>query len=154
MVALSATVFTLSWWMGLFLAARDPRKPALVLAAVGRCGWAAVGALAAVRVTRPARAEALARIELYRVALPGVAWFAVVLELARPADSWGDRRREMALTGIVAVLVLIGATLAGNVDGPLRMGHWLMVVVISVSTLAAMVFAARRAAHGGNDWRP
>ena len=147
MVALSATVFTLSWWMGLFLAARDPRKPALVLAAVGLCGFAAVVALDAVRVTSPAYAEALSRIEIYLVALPGVAWFAVVLELARPADSWGDRRREMALTGIVAVLVLIGATLAGNVDGPLRMGHWLMVVVISVSTLAAMVFAARRAAQ-------
>jgi hypothetical protein len=27
MAALSAVVFTLSWWMDLYLAARDPRKP-------------------------------------------------------------------------------------------------------------------------------
>ena len=30
MAALSAVVFTLSWWLGLYLLARDPRKPVLV----------------------------------------------------------------------------------------------------------------------------
>ena len=35
MAALSAVVFTLSWWLGLYLLARDPRKPVLVLAAIG-----------------------------------------------------------------------------------------------------------------------
>ena len=33
MAALSAVVFSLSWWLGLYLLARDPRKPVLVLAA-------------------------------------------------------------------------------------------------------------------------
>ncbi len=92
MAALSALVFALSWWMGLYLASRDPRKPVLVLAAVGLCGFAAVVALDAVRVTSPAYAEALSRSEIYLVALPGVAWFAVLLELARP-------RRQLRATG-------------------------------------------------------
>ena len=44
MAALTALVFTLSWWLGMYLAARDPRKPVLALAAVGLCGFAAVEA--------------------------------------------------------------------------------------------------------------
>ena len=62
MAALSALVFALSWWMGLYLASRDPRKPVLVLAAVGLCGFAAVVAIDAIRVAGPAAAEALGRL--------------------------------------------------------------------------------------------
>ncbi len=42
-------VFALSWWLGLYLLARDPRKPVLVLAAVGLTSFAVVVALDAVR---------------------------------------------------------------------------------------------------------
>ena len=49
MIVLSALVFTLSWWLGTYLLARDPRKPVLVLAALGLCGFAAVVAADAVR---------------------------------------------------------------------------------------------------------
>ena len=49
MAALSAVVFTLSWWLGLYLLARDPRKPVLVLAALGLTSFAVVVALDAVR---------------------------------------------------------------------------------------------------------
>ena len=45
MVALSGLVFALSWWLGLYLLARDPRKPVLVLAAVGLTSFALVVAL-------------------------------------------------------------------------------------------------------------
>ena len=145
MLVLSVVVFTLSWWMGLYLAARDPRKPVLVLAAIGLCGFAAVVALDAVRVASPGHAAVLSTIEIYLVALPGIAWFAVLLELARSADADRGRGREVALTGAVAAVALLGAAWAGTVDGPLRPGHWVMFTVISVSTLAAMVFAARQA---------
>ena len=50
MAALSAVVFSLSWWLGLYLLARDPRKPVLVLAAIGLTSFASVVALDAVRV--------------------------------------------------------------------------------------------------------
>ena len=43
MAALSAVVFALSWWLGLYLLARDPRKPVLVLAAIGLTSFALGG---------------------------------------------------------------------------------------------------------------
>lgn len=82
MLALSAVVFALSWWLGLYLLARDPRKLVLVLAAVGLSSFALVVALDAVRVITGS--EALSRVEIYLVAVPGIAWFAVLLELHVP----------------------------------------------------------------------
>lgn len=142
MAALSAVVFTLSWWLGLYLLARDPRKPVLVLAAIGLCGFAAVVALDAVRLV--AHSGLLSHVEIYLVAVPGVAWFAVLAELSRPCDSWRARTGELLLIGGVAALTLVGAAMAGSVDGPLRSGHWVMFAVISVSTLGAMVEALVR----------
>jgi hypothetical protein len=145
MAALSAAVFTLSWWLGAYLLARDPRKPVLVLAATGLCGFAAVVALDAVRLV--AHSGLLGHIEIYLAAIPGVAWFAVLLELSRPCDSWRARTGELLLTGGVAVLTLVGAAMAGSVDGPLRPGHWVMFGVISLSTLGAMAKALVRPAQ-------
>ena len=146
MAALSAVVFTLSAWLGLYLAARDPRKPVLALAAFGLCGFALVVGLDAVRTVSPAYAQALSRVEIYLATIPGVAWFAVLVELSRPSDGdrWRARTRELLLVAGVAALTLFGATLAGGVDGPLRPGHWLMFAVISVSTLGAMAVVLRR----------
>jgi hypothetical protein len=144
MLALSALVFAVAWWMGLYLASRDPRKPVLVLAAVGLCGFALVVALDAVRAVDHPHAEALSRIEIYLVAVPAIAWFAVLLELARASDGAQGRGREFALTACVGVAVVLGAALAGDVNGPLRLGHWVMFGAISVSTLGAMVAAVRR----------
>ena len=59
MAALSAVVFALSWWLGLYLLARDPRKPVLVLAAVGLTSFAAVVALDAVRIESSRRVRIL-----------------------------------------------------------------------------------------------
>lgn len=144
MAALSAVVFTLSAWLGLYLAARDPRKPVLALAAIGLCGFALVVGLDAVRTANPAHAQLLSRVEIYLTTVPGVAWFAVLVELSRPSDGWRSRTREVLLVAGVAALTLFGAWLAGSVDGPLRPGHWLMFAVISVSTLGAMAVALRR----------
>ncbi|HEX5252559.1 MAG TPA: hypothetical protein VFW69_01570 [Mycobacterium sp.] len=144
MAALSAMVFTLSAWLGLYLAARDPRKPVLALAAIGLCGFALVVGLDAVRTASAAYAQVLSRAEIYLATIPGLAWFAVLVELSRPSDGARARTRELLLVAGVAALTLFGAALAGSVDGPLRPGHWLMFAVISVSTLGAMVVALRR----------
>lgn len=142
MAALSALVFALSWWLGAYLLARDPRKPVLVLAATGLCAFATVVALDAVRLV--AHSAVLSQVEVYLMAVPGVAWFAVLVELSRPCESWRARTGELLLVGAVAALALIGAAMAGNVDGPLRLGHLLMFAVISISTLGAMVAALVR----------
>ncbi len=147
MAALSAVVFTLSGWLGLYLLARDPRKPVLVLAAIGLCGFALVVALDAVRTASAAHAHLLSRLEIFLVAVPSVAWFAVLVELSRPGDHWRARTRELLLVGGVGALTLFGAMMAGSVDGPLRAGHVLMFAVISISTLGAMIAALVRPAQ-------
>ncbi|KLO27552.1 hypothetical protein [Mycobacterium haemophilum] len=147
MAALSAVVFALSGWLGLYLLARDPRKPVLALAAIGLCSFALVVALDAVRTGSIAHTQLLSQLEIYLVALPGVAWFAVLVELSRPPDTARARTAELLLVGAVGALALLGATMAGSVNGPLRPGHWLMCAVISISTLGAMVTAIRRPAQ-------
>jgi hypothetical protein len=142
MAAMSAVVFCLSWWLGLYLLARDPRKPVLLLAAVGLTSFASVVALDAVRVV--SGSAVLSSIEVYLVAVPGIAWFAVLLELSRPYDTWRSRAGEIGLVTGVALVAFYGAAMAGNVDGPLRMGHWVMIAAISLSTLGAMVRAVLR----------
>lgn len=148
MAALSAVVFSLSGWLGLYLLARDPRKPVLVLAATGLCGFALVVALDAIRTAGPQTGQAhvrlLSQLEVYLVAVPSVAWFAVLLELSRPGDSSRTRTRELLLVGCVGALTLVGAAMAGSVEGPIRPGHLVMFGVISTSTLGAMVFGLRR----------
>ena len=118
MAALSAVVFTLSGWLGLYLLARDPRKPVLALAAIGLCGFALVVALDAVRTAGAPHPGLLSRLEIYLVAIPGVAWFAVLIELSRACDHWRARTGELLLVGGVATLTLFGAMMAGSVDGP------------------------------------
>jgi hypothetical protein len=136
---MSAGVFGLSWWLGLYLLARDPRKPVLVLAAVGLSSFAVVVALDAVRHLGTSHAGLLSHLEVYLVVVPGVAWFAVLLELARPGDTWRGRVGEISAVAVVAALALLGASMAGSVDGPLRTGHWVMFAVVSSATLGAMV---------------
>ncbi|MGH3969296.1 MAG: hypothetical protein ACRDTV_14575, partial [Mycobacterium sp.] len=145
MAAMSAVVFALSWWLGAYLLVRDPRKPVLVLASTGLCGFAVVVALDAVRLV--AHSGLLGQVEIYLAAVPGVAWFAELIELARPCDSWRARTGELLLVGGVAALTLIGAVMAGSVDGPLRPGHWVMFGVISLSTLGALAKALVRRAQ-------
>ena len=101
MAALSAVVFTLSGWLGLYLLARDPRKAVLALAAVGLCCFALVVALDTVRTGGAAHPGLLSQVEIYLVAIPTVAWFAVLVELSRPCDHWRARTRELLLVGAV-----------------------------------------------------
>lgn len=144
MAVMSAVVCGLSWWLGLYLLARNPRKPVLVLAALGLTSFAVVVALDAVRTAGGVHADLLNRVEVYLMVLPGIAWFAVLLEMSRPADTRRGRIGELTAIGVVAAGALAGSWLAGSVNGPLRPGHWLMFGVISLSTLAAMAVAVRR----------
>src|SRR3954465_7551120 len=121
MAALSAVVFTLSWWLGLYLLGRDPRKPVLVLAAIGLTSFASVVALDAVRVL--SGSDVLSSVEVYLVIVPGIAWFAVLLEMSRPSDTWRGRTGEIALVAGVAAVAFFGAAVAGNGDGPPRAGR-------------------------------
>ncbi len=146
MVALSALVFVLSWWLGLYLLARDPRKLVLVLASVGLTSFSVVVALDAVRLVSAevrlvSTSELLSQLEIYLVAVPGIAWFAVLLELSRPRGTWRSRAGGVALVACVAMVAFAGAAMAGDVEGPLRLGHWVMFAAVSASSLGAMIHA-------------
>lgn len=147
MVTLSATVFAMSWWLGLYLLSRNPRKLVLVLAAVGLTSFALVVALDAVRLV--SGSEALGHVEIYLVAVPGIAWFAVLLELSRPSETWSSRVGGAVVVGAVAAVAFVGAAMAGDVGGPLRPGHWVMFGAVSVPSLAAMVHAVMRRTQPG-----
>ncbi|OAN32843.1 hypothetical protein [Mycolicibacterium iranicum] len=142
MVALSALVFALSWWLGLYLLARDPRKLVLVFASIGLTSFALVVALDAVRVL--VGSEMLSRLEIYLVAVPGIAWFAVLLELSQSRDTWRSRAGEAGLVAAVAVVAFLGAAMAGGVEGPLRLGHWVMFAAVSLPSVGAMIHAVLR----------
>jgi hypothetical protein len=96
-------------------------------------------ALDAVRVV--SGSAVLSSVEIYLVAVPGIAWFAVLVEMSRPRDSWRGRAGEIVAVAGVAAVAFFGAAMAGNVDGPLRLGHWVMFAAISLSSLGAMVKA-------------
>lgn len=149
MAALSVLTFALSWWLGLYLLARDPHKSVLVLAALGLCGFALVVALDAIRLTAGSPVS-LGRLEIFLVIEPGVAWLAVLLELARPSRRWRDRRGAWVAVAVVAAVAITGAALTEGVQPPIRFGHALMFSVISASTLIAMLYAVRRAPRPGS----
>ncbi|MDH6247082.1 hypothetical protein [Mycobacterium sp. OTB74] len=147
MAALSAVVFALSWWLGLYLLARDPRKPVLVCAAVGLCSFAVVVAVDAVRLAGTAPTGVLSRVESLLSVIPGIAWLAVLLELASPADSVRTKSvvlKYVSAVAAVAAVAVTGAALSGGVHPPLRTGHWLMFGAVSLSTLVALVLAVTR----------
>ncbi len=128
--------------MGLYLLARDPRKPVLVLAAVGLTSFASVVALDAVRVV--SGSAVLSSIEVYLVAVPGIAWFAVLLELSRPYDTWRSRAGEIGLVTGVARWRSTARRWRATSTGRCGSGHWVMIAAISLSTLGAMVRAVLR----------
>jgi hypothetical protein len=152
MAALSAVVFALSWWLGLYLVSRDPRKPILVCAAVGLCSFAVVVAVDAVRLAGAEPTGPLSQVESYLSVLPGIAWFTVLLEMARSGESTRSRLSELAVT-VVAAAALAGAAISGGVHPPLRAGHWLMFASISLATLSALVLAVRRLRRGTSSRR-
>lgn len=144
MAALSAVVFALSWWLGLYLLARNPCRPVLLSAAVGPIGFAVVVALDAIRVANGA--DMLGRVEIYLVVLPGVAWFAVLLESSRPPDTARGRAGELIAVLCVVAAALAGAAMAGSVEDPLRPGHSFVAtaavaLLFGGQVLVGMVFA-------------
>ncbi len=140
MAALSAVVFTLSWWLGLYLLARDPRKPVLVLAAIGLTSfaswwrWTPYGVASGLHLAQQRRGlpRHRARHRLVRGAARTVPAAATRGAAAQANDRGRRRWRRCAF---------FGAAMAGNVEGRCGMGHWVMFAAISLSSLGAMVWA-------------
>jgi hypothetical protein len=105
---LSVLAFAVAWWLGLYLLARDPRKPALRLAAVGLIGYAV-----AIAVDQ-FDAGWTDNVALPLMCVPAVAWSGVFVALA---DDGGRFDRWWRLTAppllvLLSVLVLAGVDAA------------------------------------------
>ena len=147
MLALSAVVFAIAWWLGLYLAARDLSKPVLRTAAVGLVGYALAVAVEALRLSSSGTAgEVLGGVELYLLCVPGLAWLLVLLDL-RAADP-GGRGRRTAVVGAYGVAVAsLGVWTSGGVGAPVGVGHLVTAVGIAAPLVVALgsVAARRRA---------
>lgn len=117
MLALSALVFAFAWWLGLYLAARDPGKPVLRLAALGLVGYALAVAADALRLSTAGRvSEVLGAVELFLVCQPGLAWLGVLLELAVGSAIGSAAGPAAGLAGGSAA-GLAGGSATGSVGG-------------------------------------
>lgn len=161
MLVLSAVVFGLAWWLGLYLAARDPRKPVLALTAAGLICYALAVAAEALRLnTTGSAAEWLGGAELVLVCQPGVAWFGVLLALrperagqaavegpgllADPDDGEPRPRRFWAVAAYGLVLPAVVVWQAGGVGAPVSAAHVLLVAAIAVPLLVGLALVAVR----------
>jgi hypothetical protein len=145
MLALSAVVFAIAWWLGLYLAARDHRKPVLRAAATGLVGYALAVAVEAVRLsTAGTVSEVLGAVELYLLCVPGLAWLLVLLglrglQVSELSAATGPPGRPALLVWPYGVVVAtIGVTVSGGVGAPAGVGHVLTAVAIAVPLLAAV----------------
>jgi hypothetical protein len=89
--------FGFAWWLGLYLLARDPAKPALRRAGIGLLGYALALATAAFTDVHPLLAVANAVF----LALPSVFWAGVLVVLVDRAGT-GWRRVVLPVTLVVA----------------------------------------------------
>lgn len=149
MTAILVAAFGLAWWLGLYLVARDPRKPILRRAGGGLVGYALV--LAAEGLAMAVRGEAERRLHELSVGLgflPALAWIGALLLLLPEGAGWRgrlDRVWRVAAAAFAAVLVPLGAAglLAEDRSGiRLLLGA---VVVLPLLGALAMVLWHRRA---------
>ncbi|HEU4422134.1 MAG TPA: hypothetical protein VFR67_06290 [Pilimelia sp.] len=107
MTALAVAAFGLAWWLGLYLLARDPRRPLLRRAGAGLLAYALAVACAALADLAPGLA--LREIEEVLVCLPPLAWAGAVIHLlpAGPGRDRLDRGWQAVALGLVVAVPLL-----------------------------------------------
>lgn len=150
MLILTVTAFGLAWWLGLYLIARNPRKPLLRRVGFGLCAYALAMGTQLLRSDAPPPLDlALARLQLLLGFLPAIFWTgATVLLLPETAlrrrlnDAW-----RWALAPLTGVLLLIAA-LFGALDNPGAPGApyvaLALLVLLPLLGMLALMIALRK----------
>ena len=152
LLALELFAFALAWWLGLYLVARNPRRPLLRRAAAGLLAYALALAVAAFEgMAEPALAPTVARVHTALVALPAL-WWAGALILLLPEEAAYrqvlDRGWRLGLLPLVLVATVLhlGGALPGSTGVTVALIVLLALVVGLV--LVASAIWARRPARG------
>ena len=153
MLATSVVAFGLAWWLGLYLVARDPRKPVPRRAGAGLLAYAAALACQSLRtgVTHPALAAALGAAEAVLVCVPAVAWTGVIILLLPDTVRWRQRADQawravlvpLAAIALVPVLAQGGARRGEGLASPAAY-LWLVLPVLVPLVVAFAVVLRRR----------
>ena len=151
MLIVDVGTFSLAWWLGLYLLARDPRKPLLRRAGLGLAAYAlALAADTLARAAAPDSAAAgwLALAHTLLIFLPALLWAGALARLL--PDEWPRRAaldRAWRL-GVAPLFALIGGLAAAG-------GAWYaLAVLLAVLLLAgalALVVRMRRAIRPGGQ---
>ncbi|WP_307817841.1 hypothetical protein [Nocardia acididurans] len=130
---MSAIAFGVAWWLGLYLLARDSRKPVLFRAGTGLLAYA----VAVVGDALAVDAHWFDGVRIVLVCLPAIAWTGVFVRLLPERFiERGDRVWRLGLVPVCAVLAMPAA--AGLLPAGYLLGA-LAVTALLVTMLAVML---------------
>jgi hypothetical protein len=161
MLLLTLLSFAVAWWLGIYLIARDPRKPLLRRAGLGLLAYALALAADLLRAVSPeAQQEPLARLHTLLVFLPALLWTGATLlllpdESAPDAGSASphrstreplDRVWRLALVPVTLVTLLLaaGGALPGAAPGEPAYPLLAALVLLPLAVCLALLLRSRR----------
>jgi hypothetical protein len=156
MVAWTVIAFGLAWWLGLYLIARDPRKPVLRRAGAGLFAYA--GALGCAALRAAGESEPVAAVQGVLVCLPALAWTGVVVRLLPPESPWPQRLDRAWLFGLVPLVTVALAAVVVAGDAPALAGEGTAAgpahAALAVLVLVPLALAVGLAAAHWRRFRP
>ncbi|GAB4584483.1 hypothetical protein [Nocardia sp. IFM 10818] len=143
MVWVSAVAFGVAWWLGLYLLARDSRKPVLRRAGVGMLAYAA----AVVGDGLATGDEWFDGLRIVLVCLPGIAWTGVFVRLW--PERFAERGDRIWRLGVVPVCALLAMPAAAG----LMPVAYLLGALVILMLLVAMLGMLNQQADWADDSR-
>jgi hypothetical protein len=141
---IALVAFAIAWWLGLYLLARDARKPVLLRAGLGLLGYA-LALAATVLQAAGSWQELFARAHTVLVFVPALLWSGAALLLL--PDPWReplDRAWRRVLLPVTLALLALFALL-GAPDGAL----FVALVAVVIVPLGAVLGLLLRTWHAG-----
>lgn len=151
MIALAVIAFGLAWWLGLYVVARNPHRPALRRTGAGLLAYALALACAALREVAPGQ-EWLAAAQGVLVCLPALAWTGVVVRLLPEEWPWQPRLDRAWLGGLVPLVALVLTAVVARGEAPALAGEG-TAGALTRSALTVLLLVPLAIAVGLAAWR-
>jgi hypothetical protein len=152
MVFLWVADIGVTWWLGLYLLAREPRSPVARRAGVGLLGYALALGTDLVRdvADTPAADAWLGRLLAVLVCVPALAWTGACIQLLPETVAVRDRldrvwSRVLVPLSVVALGPALWAGALPEPGGPVGPSYVLLAVLVSLPLLGTLVLVVRAA---------